>query len=81
MISQSFGPKLSLMSKKAVLRTAQDIFVLDKAFFLIEGHPSRTNDRGWEIKSARARRPISDKCESQPSLRAWPLEIKLSQTL
>ena len=39
-ISQSFGPKLSLMSKKAVLRTAQDIFVLDKAFFLIEGHPS-----------------------------------------
>jgi hypothetical protein len=28
------------MSKKAVLRTAQDIFVLDKAFFLIEGHPS-----------------------------------------
>ena len=29
------------MSKKAVLRTAQDIFVLDKAFFLIEGHPSR----------------------------------------
>jgi hypothetical protein len=30
------------MSKKAVLRTAQDIFVLDKAFFLIEGHPSRT---------------------------------------
>jgi hypothetical protein len=23
-----------------VLRTAQDIFVLDKAFFLIEGHPS-----------------------------------------
>ena len=29
------------MSKKAVLRTAQDIFVLDKAFFLIQGHPSR----------------------------------------
>jgi hypothetical protein len=29
-----------------VLRTAQDIFVLDKAFFLIEGHPSRTTDRG-----------------------------------
>jgi hypothetical protein len=27
--------------KQAVLRTAQDIFVLDKAFFLIEGHPSR----------------------------------------
>jgi len=23
-----------------VLRTAQDIFALDKAFFLIEGHPS-----------------------------------------
>jgi len=43
-ISQSFGPKLSLMSKKAVLRTAQDIFVLDKAFFLIEGHPSKSID-------------------------------------
>jgi hypothetical protein len=28
------------MAKKAVLRTAQDIFALDKAFFLIEGHPS-----------------------------------------
>ena len=27
------------MPKKAVLRTAQDIFALDKAFFLIEGHP------------------------------------------
>jgi hypothetical protein len=27
------------MSKKAVLRTAQDIFALDNAFFLIEGHP------------------------------------------
>ena len=27
------------MAKKAVLRTAQDIFALDKAFFLIEGHP------------------------------------------
>ncbi|MEA2541525.1 MAG: hypothetical protein QOH35_2891, partial [Acidobacteriaceae bacterium] len=26
---------------QAVLRTAQDIFALDKAFFLIEGHPSR----------------------------------------
>jgi hypothetical protein len=26
--------------KQAVLRTAQDIFALDKAFFLIEGHPS-----------------------------------------
>jgi hypothetical protein len=35
------------MSKKAVLRTAQDIFVLDNAFFLIEGHPSRTMDCGW----------------------------------
>jgi hypothetical protein len=37
------------MSKKAVLRTAQDIFVLDKAFFLIEGHPSdfRSEDR-WD---------------------------------
>jgi hypothetical protein len=32
------------MSKKAVLRTAQDIFVLDKAFFLIEGHPSKSID-------------------------------------
>jgi hypothetical protein len=61
-ISQSFGPKLSLMSKKAVLRTAQDIFVLDKAFFLIEGHPSRTKDRGWEIRSARGRRLNLDKC-------------------
>jgi hypothetical protein len=39
------------MSKKAVLRTAQDIFVLDKAFFLIEGHPSRTADLGGEIKN------------------------------
>jgi hypothetical protein len=28
------------MAKKAVLRTAQDILALDKAFFLIEGHPS-----------------------------------------
>jgi hypothetical protein len=27
------------MAKKAALRTAQDIFALDKAFFLIEGHP------------------------------------------
>jgi hypothetical protein len=27
------------MAKKAVLRTAQDIFALDKAFSLIEGHP------------------------------------------
>jgi hypothetical protein len=27
------------MAKKAVLRTAQDIFALDKVFFLIEGHP------------------------------------------
>ena len=26
-------------TNKAVLRTAQDIFALDKAFFLIEGHP------------------------------------------
>ena len=39
MISQSLGPTLSRMAKKAVLRTAQDIFALDKAFFLIEGHP------------------------------------------
>jgi hypothetical protein len=38
-ISRCTGPKPLLMSKKAVLRTAQDIFVLDKAFFLIEGHP------------------------------------------
>jgi hypothetical protein len=30
------------MPKKAVLRTAQDIFALDKAFFLIEGHPLKT---------------------------------------
>jgi hypothetical protein len=30
------------MAKKAALRTAQDIFALDKAFFLIEGHPPRT---------------------------------------
>jgi hypothetical protein len=28
------------MAKKAALRTAQDIFALDKAFFLIEGHPA-----------------------------------------
>ena len=41
MISQSLGPTLSRMAKKAVLRTAQDIFALDKAFFLIEGQPSR----------------------------------------
>jgi hypothetical protein len=34
-----FGPTLSRMAKKAVLRTAQDIFALDKAFSLIEGHP------------------------------------------
>jgi hypothetical protein len=27
------------MAKKAVLRTAQDIFALDKAFFLIDGPP------------------------------------------
>ena len=40
MISQSLGPTLSPMAKKAALRTAQDIFALDKAFFLIEGHPS-----------------------------------------
>jgi hypothetical protein len=32
-----------------VLRTAQDIFALDKAFFLIEGHPSRTMGRGYKI--------------------------------
>jgi hypothetical protein len=33
------------MAKKAVLRTAQEIFALDKAFFLIEGHPSRFSDK------------------------------------
>jgi hypothetical protein len=33
------------VSKKAVLRTAQDIFALDNAFFLIEGHPSYTGIR------------------------------------
>jgi hypothetical protein len=32
------------MAKKAVLRTAQEIFALDKAFFLIEGHPSIVTD-------------------------------------
>jgi hypothetical protein len=32
------------MAKKAVLRTAQEIFALDKAFFLIEGHPSIVAD-------------------------------------
>jgi hypothetical protein len=34
-----------------VLRTAQDIFALDNAFFLIEGHPSRPNveAKGWDL--------------------------------
>jgi hypothetical protein len=30
---------------------------------------SRTEDRGWEIKSASAPQSNLDKCESQPSLR------------
>ncbi len=29
-----------------MLRTAQDIFALDKAFFLIEGHPVSVGLRG-----------------------------------
>ena len=36
-----------------------------------EGHPSRTNDRRWKIKSARARQPNLDSFEVQPSLRDW----------
>jgi hypothetical protein len=36
-----------------VLRTAQDIFALDKAFFLIEGHPSR--EKGFVALDASAR--------------------------
>ncbi len=39
-ISQSFGPNNLLWLYQALLRTAQDIFVLDKTFFLIEGHPA-----------------------------------------
>jgi hypothetical protein len=39
------------MSKKAALRAALDIFVLDKAFFLIEGHPSRTLGLGGETET------------------------------
>jgi hypothetical protein len=47
-----FRPQASLlMSQKTVLRTAQDIFVLDNAFFLIEGHPSISSGRGYDIDS------------------------------
>jgi len=37
--SQSLGPQPPL-AKQAVLVTAQDIFVLDSAFALIEAHPA-----------------------------------------
>ena len=38
--------------------TRQEIRVYARANM---GHPSRTNDRGWEIKSARVRQPDLDK--------------------